>query len=97
MQYGGGILIKEVKSGKIDRSSAFLALSMLNLVHAVIEDTLLMMADCWHLGTALLPSNIFWINTHRIVREDLLKEIQIFMKNIFFVLILLLSKNMGIF
>lgn len=59
LQYGGGILIKEVKSGKIDRGSAFLALSMLNLVHAVIEDTLLMMAFGGHYSGVLLARIVF--------------------------------------
>lgn len=59
LQYGGGILIKEVKSGKIDRSSAFLALSMLNLVHAVIEDTLLMMAFGGHYSGVLIARIFF--------------------------------------
>ena len=43
IQFGGGLLIKEVKSGKIDKQSAFLSVSMLNLIHAMIEDTLLML------------------------------------------------------
>ena len=37
IQFGGGLLIKEVKSGKIDKQSAFLSVSMLNLIHAMIE------------------------------------------------------------
>ena len=48
LQFGGGILIKEVKSGKIDKQSVFLAVSLLNVVHAIIEDTILMLAVGGH-------------------------------------------------
>jgi hypothetical protein len=48
LQFGGGILIKEVNSGKIDKQSVFLSILMINLVHAIIEDTLLMLAVGGH-------------------------------------------------
>ena len=46
LQFGGGILIKEVNSAKIDKQSVFLSILMINLIHAIIEDTLLMLS-CW--------------------------------------------------
>ena len=42
LQFGGGLLIKEAKSGSINKQSILLSLSLLNLVHAVIEDSILM-------------------------------------------------------
>ncbi len=48
LQFGGGIVIKEVKNGKIDKQSVFLSLCMLNLVHGVIEDTILMLTVGGH-------------------------------------------------
>ena len=48
LQFGGGILIKEVNTAKIDKQSVFLSILMINLVHAIIEDTLLMLAVGGH-------------------------------------------------
>ncbi|MBT5900098.1 MAG: nucleoside recognition protein [Candidatus Pelagibacter sp.] len=59
LQFGGGILIKEVKTGKIDKQSVFLAVSMLNLVHAAIEDTLLMIAIGGHYSGVFFARIIF--------------------------------------
>lgn len=59
IQYGGGILIKDVKSGKIDKQSVFLAVSLLNLLHAVIEDTILMALIGGHISGILFARIIF--------------------------------------
>ena len=59
IQYGGGILIKDVKSGKIDKQSVFLAVSLLNLLHAVIEDTILMALIGGHISGILIARVIF--------------------------------------
>ena len=59
LQFGGGILIKEIKTGKIDKQSVFLAVSMLNLVHAAIEDTLLMIAIGGHYSGVFCARIIF--------------------------------------
>ena len=59
LQFGGGILIKEIKTGKIDKQSVFLAVSMLNLVHAAIEDTLLMIAIGGHYSGVFFARIIF--------------------------------------
>ena len=59
IQFGGGLLIKEVKSGKIDKQSAFLSVSMLNLIHAMIEDTLLMLMIGAHISGVFFARLIF--------------------------------------
>jgi hypothetical protein len=59
LQFGGGILIKEVNTGKIDKQSVFLAVSMLNLVHAIIEDTILMLAVGGHYSGVIVARIVF--------------------------------------
>jgi len=59
LQFGGGILIKEVKTGKIDKQSVFLSVSMLNLVHAMIEDTILMLAVGGHYSGVIFVRILF--------------------------------------
>jgi len=59
IQFGGGILIKEVNSGKIDRQSVFLSVMLINLVHAIIEDTLLMLAVGGHYSGVIFARIIF--------------------------------------
>ena len=59
LQFGGGILIKEVNSGRIDKQSVFLSILMINLVHAVIEDTLLMLAVGGHYSGVIFARIIF--------------------------------------
>lgn len=59
IQYGGGILIKDIKSGKIDKQSVFLAVSLLNLLHAIIEDTILMALIGGHISGILFARVIF--------------------------------------
>jgi len=43
LSFGGGILIREAKSGDIDSKDIFLTMAFLGLCHSVIEDTLLML------------------------------------------------------
>ena len=59
LQFGGGILIKEVNSAKIDKQSVFLSILMINLIHAIIEDTLLMLAVGGHFSGIILARIIF--------------------------------------
>ena len=61
IQFGGGMLIKEVKTGKIDKQSVFLSVSMLNLMHALIEDTILMSLVGGHISGILFARIIFSI------------------------------------
>ncbi len=52
--YGGALIIRETCSGKMDRQEVFNAMALLGLCHALVEDTLLMMA----IGGKL--AGIFW-------------------------------------
>jgi len=78
LQFGGGILIKEVNSGKIDKQSVFLSILMINLVHAVIEDTLLMLAVGGHFSGVIFARIIFSL----LISLVMFKIYQIF--NLFF-------------
>jgi hypothetical protein len=53
------MLIKEVKKGNIDRQSLFLSVSLLNLLHAMIEDTILMALVGGHISGILIARVIF--------------------------------------
>ena len=59
IQFGGGLLIREAKSGAINKQSILLSLSLLNLVHAVIEDTILMTILGGHISGILFFRVIF--------------------------------------
>ncbi len=59
LQFGGGILIKEVNSGKIDKQSVFLSVMLINLIHAIIEDTLLMLAVGGHFSGVIFARIFF--------------------------------------
>ena len=50
ISYGGGLIIKEARSGKLTEKDAFLSVSLMGLSHSLIEDTLLMMT----LGASLI-------------------------------------------
>ncbi len=54
LSYGAGLLIRDFDEGNMSHRDAFLALCFLNLLHSVIEDTLVIMA----LGADL--SGILW-------------------------------------
>lgn len=44
LAYGGGLIINEAKSGRMQKKDIFLSLSLMSLSHSLIEDTLLMVA-----------------------------------------------------
>ncbi len=44
LSYGGGIIIKEAKEKMLSKKDVFLSLSLMDLSHSLIEDTLLMVA-----------------------------------------------------
>jgi hypothetical protein len=44
VSYGGGIIIKEAKEKILSKKDVFLSISLMNLSHSLIEDTLLMVA-----------------------------------------------------
>ena len=43
LSFGGGLLIKEARSGKVDAKDVFLTVAFLGLCHSLIEDTLLIL------------------------------------------------------
>ena len=51
--YGGGLLINEAKSGKINKTEVLGSLTLLALLHSVIEDTILIMLMGAHISGAL--------------------------------------------
>jgi hypothetical protein len=44
LTYGGGLIIKEAKSGLLEKRDVFFSLSLMGLSHSLIEDTLLLVA-----------------------------------------------------
>ncbi len=40
--YGGGLIIREARSGRIDKRDVFYALTLMGLIHSLFEDTMLM-------------------------------------------------------
>ena len=43
ISYGGGLIIKQARSGELSEKDAFLSVSLMGLSHSLIEDTLLML------------------------------------------------------
>ena len=83
LQFGGGILIKEVKSGKIDKQSVFLAVSLLNVIHAVIEDTILMLAVGGHYSGVIVARIFFGLLISLVIFKIYQKYDTFFEKYIF--------------
>ena len=54
ISYGGALIIREASSGKMERAEIFNSMVLMGLCHALVEDTLLMMAIGGRLG------GIFW-------------------------------------
>lgn len=57
--YGGALIIKEAKSGKMEKSEIFYSMAMMGLCHGMIEDTLLMVALGGQLGGILWGRMVF--------------------------------------
>ena len=57
--YGGGLLINEAKSGKVNKKEIFGSLTLLALLHSVIEDTILIMLMGAHISGALVFRVLF--------------------------------------
>lgn len=57
--YGGGLIIREARSGRVERVDIFFSLALMSLSHGLIEDTLLMMVLGAHLSGILLLRLIF--------------------------------------
>lgn len=61
LAYGGGLIIKEAKSGILSKKDVFYSLSFMNLSHSLIEDTLLILAIGGSLFGILLGRVLFTI------------------------------------
>jgi len=61
LAYGGGLIIKEAKSGILSKKDAFLSLSLMGVSHSLIEDTLLLLAIGASLSGILLGRVVFSI------------------------------------
>ncbi len=59
LAYGGGLIIHEAQSGKIEDRDIFFALSFMGLAHSLFEDTLLMMVLGGHLSGLLWARLIY--------------------------------------
>lgn len=57
--YGGGLIIKESRSGRVNPRDGFMAVTLLGLTHSVVEDTLLMVAIGAHLSGILWGRILF--------------------------------------
>ena len=83
LQFGGGILIKEVNTAKIDKQSVFLSILMINLVHAIIEDTLLMLAVGGHYSGVIFARIIFGLGISLLMLKIYQKYNLFFEKHVF--------------
>ncbi len=54
ISYGGGLIIKEAKSGSLSAQDVFYSLSLMGLCHSLFEDTMLMLLIGGH------HSGVFW-------------------------------------
>ena len=57
--YGGGLIIHEAKSGRVDKRDIFFSLTLMGLCHSLIEDTLLMAMIGAHLSGILWARLLF--------------------------------------
>lgn len=69
ISYGGGLIIRDVRSGRLPRRDVFFSISLMGLSHAIVEDTLLMMSLGAHISGVLLARVIFtWMVIWALVR-----------------------------
>ena len=54
LAYGGGLLIKEARSGEINQTDVFSSVSLLGICHSLIEDTFLVLIIGANLNTVLV-------------------------------------------
>ncbi len=59
ISYGGALIIRETNSGAMGRREVFFSLALMGLSHALVEDTLLMMALGGHWGGILVGRVVF--------------------------------------
>ncbi|MFO7784482.1 MAG: hypothetical protein R6V25_07615 [Desulfatiglandales bacterium] len=53
ISYGGGLIIREASSGRIDKRDVFYSLTLMGLIHSLFEDTMLMVLVGGHLSGLL--------------------------------------------
>ena len=69
ISYGGGLIIRDVGSGKLSSRDVFFSISLMGLSHAIVEDTLLMMSLGGSITGILFARIIFtWIVISGLVR-----------------------------
>lgn len=62
ISYGGGLIIRDVRSGKLSDRDVFFSISLMGLSHAIVEDTLLMMSLGGHISGVLFARVLFtWV------------------------------------
>jgi len=69
ISYGGGLIIRDVTSGKMSSRDVFFSLSLMGLSHAIVEDSLLMMSLGASITGVLLARVVFtWLLITLLVR-----------------------------
>ena len=59
LTYGGGLIIREAQSGRLNRRDVFCSLALMGLCHSLIEDTLVMVLLGGHLSGILWARLVF--------------------------------------
>lgn len=69
ISYGGGLIIRDVRSGKLPDRDVFFSMALMGLSHAIVEDTLLMMSLGGHISGVLFARVLFtWVVIWALVR-----------------------------
>lgn len=69
ISYGGGLIIRDVRTGRLADRDVFFSVSLMGLSHAIVEDTLLMMSLGAHLSGVLFARVLFtWVVIWGLVR-----------------------------
>jgi hypothetical protein len=69
ISYGGGLIIRDVNSGKLSSRDVFFSISLMGLSHAIVEDTLLMMSLGGNISGVLFARIAFtWVIISGLVR-----------------------------
>jgi len=69
ISYGGGLIIRDVNSGKLSGRDVFHSISLMGLSHAIVEDTLLMMSLGGNISGVLFIRLAFtWVVISLLVR-----------------------------
>ncbi len=69
LSYGGGLIIREARSGRVGPRDLFFSVTLMGLAHALVEDTLLMLSLGAHLTGVLLGRvAVAWLLVSLLVR-----------------------------